>query len=161
MLDRRRASGLTKCGFASKRLRKRVLQQCSHLGTKTWGRIQLDRCCLVIRMHKVKKFAPNFDVYVERLDWPTASQHPHRGRDCRRRARLPKVGGGERKNNGSELDAPGKLRRWERSHSPQSRRAATGDLLVDEDGIRTRAHNDLLTGCCRRSYFRKSPARPM
>jgi hypothetical protein len=23
-------------------------------------------------MHKVKKFAPNFDVYVERLDWPTA-----------------------------------------------------------------------------------------
>src|SRR5262245_65841234 len=89
---------LTKCGFASKRSRKRVLHHCTHLGTKTCGRIQLDRCCLVIRMHKVKKFAPNFDVYVERLDWPTAPQHPHRGRDCRRRARLPKVVICERKN---------------------------------------------------------------
>ena len=97
----------------------------------------MDRCSLVIRMEKVKKFAPNFDVYIERLDWPTAPQHPHRGRDCRRRARLPKVVICERKNNGSELDAPGKLRRWERYHSPQSRRAATGDLLVDEDGICT------------------------
>src|SRR5262245_7873530 len=122
----------------AKRLRRRVLHQCSHVGTKTCGRIQLDRCCLVIRMQKVKKFAPNFDVYVERLDWPTASQHPHRGRDCRRRARLPKVVICERKNNGSELDAPGKLRRWEGYHSPQRpRRAATGGLLVDEDGICT------------------------
>src|SRR5215475_4928492 len=87
---------------------------------------------------KVKEFAPNFDVYVERLGWPTAPQHPHRGRDCRRRASLPKVVICERKNNGSELDAPGKLRRWEGYHSPQrSRRAATGGLLVDEDGICT------------------------
>src|SRR6266511_3053782 len=136
--ERRRANVSTISGeFASKRLRKRVLHHCSHLGTKTWGRIQLDRCCLVIRMEKVKEFAPNFDVYVERLDWPTAPQHPHRGRDCRRRASLPKVVICERKNNGSELDAPGKLRRWEGYHSPQSRRAATGRLLVDEDGICT------------------------
>ena len=98
----------------------------------------MDRCCLVIPMHKVKKFAPNFDVYVERLDWPTAPQHPHRGRDCRRRARLPKVVIRERKNNGSELDAPGKLGRWEGYHSPQRPwRAATGAFVVDEDGIRT------------------------
>ena len=97
----------------------------------------MDRCCLVIRMHKVKEFAPNFDVYVERLDWPTASQDPHRGRDCRRRASVPKVVICERKNNGSELDAPRILRRREGYHSPQSpRRAATG-LLVDEDGICT------------------------
>src|SRR5262245_12187158 len=123
--------------FAAKRVRLRVLRQRSHMGAKTWGRIQLDRCCLVIRMHKVKEFAPNFDVYVERLDWPTAPQNPHRGRDCRRRASLPKVVICERKNNGRELDAPGKLRRWEGYHSPQSpRRAATG-LLVDEDGICT------------------------
>src|SRR5262245_66292023 len=39
--------------FASKRLRRRVLHQCSHMGAKTWGRIQLDRCCLVIRMPKL------------------------------------------------------------------------------------------------------------
>src|SRR5215475_3813013 len=97
-------------------------------------------------MEKVKKFAPNFDCYVERLDWPTAPQHPHRGRDCRRRAGLPKVVICERKNNGSELDAPGKLRRWEGYHSPQRpRRAATGRLLVDEHGICTWAHDDLLT----------------
>src|SRR5262245_16188789 len=124
--------------FASKRSRKRVLHQCSHLGAKTWGRIQLDRCCLVIRMQKVKKFAPNFDCYVERLDRPTTPQHPHRGRDCRRRASLPKVVICERKNNGSELDAPGKLRRWEGYHSPQRPWwAATGAFVVDEDGIRT------------------------
>src|SRR5262245_26046928 len=86
-------------------LRKRVLHHCTHLGAKTCGRIQFDRCCLVTRLHKVKKFAPNFDVYVQRLDWPTGLQHPHRGRDCRRRARLPKVVICERKNNGSELDA--------------------------------------------------------
>ena len=49
----------------------------------------MDRCCLVIRLHKVKEFAANFDVYVERLDWPTAPQDSHRGRDCRRRASLP------------------------------------------------------------------------
>jgi hypothetical protein len=54
------------------RLRRRVLHQCSHLRTKTWGRIQLDRCRLVIRLQKVKKFPPNFDVYVERLDRPGA-----------------------------------------------------------------------------------------
>src|SRR5215813_6237163 len=137
MLDRRRASGLTKCGFASKRLRRRVLHQCSHVGTKTCGRIQLDRCCLVIRMQKVKKFAPNFDVYVERLDWPTASQHPHGGRNCRRRARLPKVVICERKNNGSELDSAGLLWRWEGYHSLQRPRGAATGLLVDEDGIRT------------------------
>src|SRR5258708_7354116 len=119
------------------RLRRRVLHHRTHLGTKTCGRIQLDRCCLVIRVHEVEEFAPNFDVYVERLYWPTAPQYPHRGRNCRRRASIPKVVVGERKNNGGELDAPGKLRRWEGYHSPQSRRAATGDLLVDEDGIRT------------------------
>jgi hypothetical protein len=88
-------------------------------------------------MEEVKKFAPNFDVYVERLDWPTASQHPHRGRDCRRRAGVPKVVICERKNNGTELDAPGKLRRWERYHSPQSPRRAAAGLLVDEDRICT------------------------
>src|SRR5262249_12049706 len=119
-------------------LRKRVLHHCTHLGAKTCGRIQFDRCCLVTRLHKVKKFAPNFDVYVQRLDWPTGLQHPHRGRDCRRRARLPKVVICERKNNGSELDAPGKLRRWEGYHSPQGpRRAATGGFVVDEHGICT------------------------
>jgi hypothetical protein len=84
--ERRRANVSTiSGGFASKRLRRRVLHQCSHLGTKTCGRIQLDRCCLVIRMQKVKPFAPNFDCYVERIDCPTAPQHPHRGRDCQRR----------------------------------------------------------------------------
>src|SRR5262249_2595032 len=132
--------------FASKRLRRRVLHQCSHMGAKTWGRIQLDRCCLVIRMHKMKKFAPNFDCYVERLDWPTAPQHPHRGRDSRRRASLSKVVICERKNNRTEFDGPGKLRRWEGYHAPQrSLRAATRRLLVDEKGICTRAHDDLLT----------------
>src|ERR1700730_8060043 len=123
--------------FASKRLRCRVLHQCSYLGTNTCGRIQLDRCCLVIRFQKMKPFAPNFDVYVDRVDCPTASQHPHRGRDCRRRARVPKVVICERKNNGSELDAPGILRRWEGYHSPHSPRRAAAGLLVDEDGIRT------------------------
>jgi len=53
-----RATSRNQCSFASKRLRKRVLHHCTHLGTKTCGRIQLDRCCLVIRLHKVKEFAP-------------------------------------------------------------------------------------------------------
>src|SRR5215471_332558 len=107
----------------------------------TWGRkpgggFNCDRCCLVIRVQKVKPFAPNFDCYVERIDCPTAPQHPHRGRDCQC-ASVAKVVIGERKNNGSELDGPGLLRRWEGYHSTQSpRRPATG-LLVDEDGIRT------------------------
>jgi hypothetical protein len=114
-------------------LRRRVLHHCTHLRAKICGRIQLDRRCLVIRLHEVKEFAPNFDVYVERLDRPTAPQYPHRGRNCRRRARLPKVVICERKNNGSELDGPGLRRRWEGYHSPQSpRRAATG-LLIDEN----------------------------
>jgi hypothetical protein len=124
------------CGLASKRLRRRVLHQCSHLGTNTCGRMQFDRCCLVIRMQKMKPLAPNFNCYVERIDCPASPQHPHRGRDCQR-ARVAKVVIGERKNNGSELDAPGKIRRWEGYHSTQSpRRPATG-LLVDDDGIRT------------------------
>src|SRR5215470_3896791 len=124
------------CGLASKRSRRRVLHQRSHLGTNACGRMQLDRCCLVIRMQKMKPLAPNFNCYVERVDCPAAPQHPHRGRDCRC-ASVAKVVIGERKNNGSELDGPGLLRRWEGYHSTQSpRRPATG-LLVDEDGIRT------------------------
>ena len=109
---------------------------------------------------KVKKFAPNFDVYVERLDWPTAPQHPHRGGGCRRRASLSKVVVCERKNNRTELDGPRKLRRWEGYHAPQRpRRAATRRLLVDEDGMRTSAHNHLPTVMLQTIVF--SPARPV
>src|SRR5215831_13331134 len=39
-------------------LRKRVLHHCTHLGAKTCGRIQFDRCCLVTRLHKVKNLRP-------------------------------------------------------------------------------------------------------
>src|SRR6476619_5500648 len=56
--------------LASKRLRRRVLHQCSHLGTDTGGRMQFDRCCLVIRMQKMKPLAPNFNCYVECIDCP-------------------------------------------------------------------------------------------
>jgi hypothetical protein len=118
-------------------LRRGVLHHRSHLGTNTCGRIQLDRCCLVIRLQKVKPLAPDCDVYVDRIDCPTASQHPHRGRDCRRRARVPKVVICERKNNGSELDGPGVLRRGEGYHSPHSPCWAATGLLVDENGICT------------------------
>src|SRR4029453_4362500 len=105
--ERRRANVSTiSGGFASKRLRKRVLHHCTHLGTKTCGRIQLDRCCLVIRMQKVKKFAPNFDCYVERLDCPTAPQHPPLGRDCRRRASLPKVSYASERTTAVNLTPP-------------------------------------------------------
>src|SRR5262249_7670870 len=57
----------------------------------TWGRkpgggSNCDRCCLVIPVQKVKPFARKLDSYVERIDCPTAPQHPHRGRDCQRRA---------------------------------------------------------------------------
>src|ERR1700730_12712377 len=88
-------------------------------------------------LSKNETICAQFRVYVDRVDCPTASQHPHRGRDCRRRARVPKVVIGERKNNGSELDAPGILRWWEGYHSPHSPRRAAAGLLVDEDGIRT------------------------
>ena len=96
----------------------------------------MDRCCLVTRLQKMIPLAPDCDIHVDRVDCPAGPQHPHYRRDCRRRARVPKVVICERNNNGSELDSPGKPGRWEGYHSPHLRRAATG-LLVDEDGIST------------------------
>jgi hypothetical protein len=99
----------------ARRLRRRVLHQRSHLRTKTCGRIQLDRRCLVIRTQKVKPFAPNFDGYVECIDCSTAPQHPHRGRDCRRstssdsaassRSRQPRTRCASRHDGGLETGA--------------------------------------------------------
>src|SRR5262245_4821407 len=128
---------LCSSGTLHKRLRRRVLHHCRHLGTKTCGRIQCDRCRLVIRMHKVEPLAPDLDVYIDRLDWPTAPEDSHRGRDCRRRGSHSKVVICERKDNCTVLDTPGILRRWKGYHSLERARRAATCLLVDEDGICT------------------------
>src|SRR4029077_21245343 len=124
-------------GDSFQRLRRRVLHHCRHLGTETCGRIQCDRCRLVIRMHKVEPLEHDLDVYVYRLDWPIAPQNSHRVGDCRRRGSHSEVVICERKNNRTELDAPGIRRRGKGNHSLESARWAATGLLVDEDGICT------------------------
>ena len=84
--------------------------------------MQFDRCCLVIRMQEMKPLAPDFDCYIDRIDCPAAPQHPHRGRDCRRRARISEVVIRERK----------KLRRGEGDESVEA--IALKDLRPSGDG---------------------------